>query len=56
MIEITGEQDSYLSDEFVGDDLKNIKHLYIRTQSPTMNTAGGRTGIADTLLQRGMNI
>lgn len=40
--------------EFKADDVKAIKRIKIRTQSPMMNTVAGRLQFADGLLQKGL--
>lgn len=51
---VLGDQDIYLAKEFLGEDLKSIKRVKIRTQSPLMNSVSGRTQVADSLLQAGI--
>lgn len=51
---MVGDQEAYLAKEFVGDDLKSIKRVKIRTTSPLMNSQAGRLQVADSLLTAGL--
>lgn len=52
-IQVTGKNNSFLAQQFKGDDLKNIKHVALKTSNPMAQTAAGRMTMAQDMLQAG---
>jgi hypothetical protein len=50
----TGDGSGLRTKEFVGGDLKSLKKIHIRETNPMLQTASGRTTVADALLQQGL--
>jgi hypothetical protein len=54
ILDITGEGSVSYVKQFKADDLKSLRQIKIRTQSPLMNTVAGRLQFGDSLLQSGL--
>jgi hypothetical protein len=54
ILDITGEGSVAYVKSFKADDLKTLRQIKIRTQSPLMNTVAGRLQFGDSLLQAGL--
>ncbi len=54
ILDITGEGSISYVKQFKADDLKSLRQIKIRTQSPLMNTVAGRLQFGDSLLQAGL--
>lgn len=50
----TGSGTGLRTKEFIGSDLASIRKIHIRETNPMMQTASGRTTVADALLQQGL--
>jgi hypothetical protein len=54
ILDITGEGSVSYVKQFKSEDLKSLRQIKIRTQSPLMNTVAGRLQFGDSLLQSGL--
>jgi hypothetical protein len=54
ILDVTGEGSVSYVKKFKSDDLKSLRQIKMRTQSPLMNTVAGRLQFGDSLLQSGL--
>jgi hypothetical protein len=54
ILDVTGEGSVSYVKQFKNSDLKSLRQIKMRTQSPLMNTVAGRLQFGDSLLQSGL--
>lgn len=54
IVALTGRGNQMFAKDFVGDDLSSIKKVRVLTSNPLMNTVGGRSDVAEKMLQSGL--